>query len=348
MGRRTVEILRPTSPRTRTHPIRTSRRSTPRQRTSRSRTMSASSSVARSATSARSRSGDRSRRPIGRIVAPHALTVTPGRSIFMPTADASWPTTGIVPPPREQAAGASATAVTANRRQRDAVMGRAWYPRPRARATHADPRAAGAGLVHGTARQHVPRGGWVPAPARRVGAARGGSGARGPSHPGDAVRRRGGGAAPDRREPSPRRGPGRRAVGVSREIARAVGGTPELPRGLAGSRPRLRRDRAGSRPHRPTGARAWARGARRLARHRHVDRAKAARDGGAAGARNWTGLVDLDRRAPSRRSRQRPTLPHGDRAVPSALEGLTAVFGMGTGVSPLPSPPEIESNGISR
>src|SRR5712664_4013926 len=27
--------------------------------------------------------------------------------------------------------------------------------------------------------------------------------------------------------------------------------------------------------------------------------------------------------------RQRPTLPHGNRAVPAALEGLTAVFGMG-------------------
>src|SRR5881409_1860300 len=38
--------------------------------------------------------------------------------------------------------------------------------------------------------------------------------------------------------------------------------------------------------------------------------------------------------------RRRPTLPHGDRAVPSALEGLTAVFEMGTGVSPPLSPPE--------
>src|SRR4051794_28932657 len=42
----------------------------------------------------------------------------------------------------------------------------------------------------------------------------------------------------------------------------------------------------------------------------------------------------------SERIRRRPTLPHGDHAVPSALEGLTAVFGMGTGVSPPPSPPE--------
>src|SRR5947199_9014723 len=41
--------------------------------------------------------------------------------------------------------------------------------------------------------------------------------------------------------------------------------------------------------------------------------------------------------------RRRPTLPHGDRAVPSALEGLTAVFGMGTGVSPPLSPPETGS-----
>ena len=42
--------------------------------------------------------------------------------------------------------------------------------------------------------------------------------------------------------------------------------------------------------------------------------------------------------------RRRPTLPHGDRAVPSALEGLTAVFGMGTGVSPPLSPPETGSS----
>jgi hypothetical protein len=39
-------------------------------------------------------------------------------------------------------------------------------------------------------------------------------------------------------------------------------------------------------------------------------------------------------------SRRRPTLPHGDRAVPSALEGLTTVFEMGTGVTPPPLPPE--------
>src|SRR6185436_14683973 len=49
--------------------------------------------------------------------------------------------------------------------------------------------------------------------------------------------------------------------------------------------------------------------------------------------------TDLGR---SERIRRRPTLPHGDHAVPSALEGLTAVFGMGTGVSPPPSPPEGE------
>ena len=42
--------------------------------------------------------------------------------------------------------------------------------------------------------------------------------------------------------------------------------------------------------------------------------------------------------------RRRPTLPHGDHAVPSALEGLTAVFGMGTGVSPPPLPPEVRHN----
>ncbi len=38
--------------------------------------------------------------------------------------------------------------------------------------------------------------------------------------------------------------------------------------------------------------------------------------------------------------RQRPTLPLGVPAVPSALEGLTSVFGMGTGVAPPPLPPE--------
>ncbi len=38
--------------------------------------------------------------------------------------------------------------------------------------------------------------------------------------------------------------------------------------------------------------------------------------------------------------RQRPTLPHGNRAVPSALKGLTSVFGMGTGGTPSIKPPE--------
>ena len=34
-------------------------------------------------------------------------------------------------------------------------------------------------------------------------------------------------------------------------------------------------------------------------------------------------------------SRQRLTLPQKEYAVPSALEDLTSVFGMGTGVTPL-------------
>ena len=38
--------------------------------------------------------------------------------------------------------------------------------------------------------------------------------------------------------------------------------------------------------------------------------------------------------------RRRPTLPGGDLQVPSALVGLTAVFEMGTGVTPPPKPPE--------
>src|SRR6185295_1551088 len=62
---------------------------------------------------------------------------------------------------------------------------------------------------------------------------------------------------------------------------------------------------------------------------------------------------DQKRRRPGRRVagrafgekiRRRPTLPHGDHAVPSALEGLTAVFGMGTGVAPPLSPPETGSS----
>ena len=36
---------------------------------------------------------------------------------------------------------------------------------------------------------------------------------------------------------------------------------------------------------------------------------------------------------------QRPTLPQKEYAVPSALEDLTSVFGMGTGVTPLPLSP---------
>ena len=38
--------------------------------------------------------------------------------------------------------------------------------------------------------------------------------------------------------------------------------------------------------------------------------------------------------------RRRPTLPGGDLQVPSAQVGLTAVFEMGTGVTPPPKPPE--------
>src|SRR5881275_2254346 len=48
----------------------------------------------------------------------------------------------------------------------------------------------------------------------------------------------------------------------------------------------------------------------------------------------------IERRGVSIIFRQRPTLPHGNRAVPSALEGLTSVFGMGTGGTPPIKPPE--------
>ena len=48
-------------------------------------------------------------------------------------------------------------------------------------------------------------------------------------------------------------------------------------------------------------------------------------------------------KVPITKSWQRPTLPRTP-AVPSALEGLTAVFGMGTGVSPPPSSPGILSS----
>jgi len=37
-----------------------------------------------------------------------------------------------------------------------------------------------------------------------------------------------------------------------------------------------------------------------------------------------------------KKSRRRPTLPGGNLQVPSARVGLTAVFGMGTGISPPP------------
>ena len=41
-------------------------------------------------------------------------------------------------------------------------------------------------------------------------------------------------------------------------------------------------------------------------------------------------------------SRHRPTLPPGDPAVPWLRGGFTSVFGMGTGVSPLPWAPALE------
>src|SRR5882762_4521223 len=55
------------------------------------------------------------------------------------------------------------------------------------------------------------------------------------------------------------------------------------------------------------------------------------------GSRTKSDAPLADNRAAGRlgeKFRQRPTLPHGNRAVPSALEGLTAVFGMGTGGAP--------------
>ena len=39
-------------------------------------------------------------------------------------------------------------------------------------------------------------------------------------------------------------------------------------------------------------------------------------------------------------ARQRPTLAGEKPQLPSALESLTSVFGMGTGVASLPSPPD--------
>ena len=39
-------------------------------------------------------------------------------------------------------------------------------------------------------------------------------------------------------------------------------------------------------------------------------------------------------------ARQRPTLTGERPQLPSALESLTSVFGMGTGVASLPSPPD--------
>ena len=47
-------------------------------------------------------------------------------------------------------------------------------------------------------------------------------------------------------------------------------------------------------------------------------------------------------------SRQRPTLPGHSAQVPSAQEGLTAEFGMGSGVSPPPWPPGIRRRGAAR
>src|SRR4051812_8360690 len=65
------------------------------------------------------------------------------------------------------------------------------------------------------------------------------------------------------------------------------------------------------------------------------------REGGREGGEKEKGPASIKTGAPiQKKIRQRPTLPHGNRAVPLALEGLTTVFGMGTGVTPPMSPPE--------
>jgi hypothetical protein len=45
-------------------------------------------------------------------------------------------------------------------------------------------------------------------------------------------------------------------------------------------------------------------------------------------------------------SRHRPTLPPGSPAVPWLRGGFTSVFGMGTGVSPLPRAPALENGSL--
>ncbi len=46
-------------------------------------------------------------------------------------------------------------------------------------------------------------------------------------------------------------------------------------------------------------------------------------------------------RSNDQHARQRPTLAGEKPQLPSALESLTSVFGMGTGVASLPSPPDM-------
>jgi hypothetical protein len=66
----------------------------------------------------------------------------------------------------------------------------------------------------------------------------------------------------------------------------------------------------------------------------------------ATDAMNEGGPPTRSRRGPPRKTPRRPTGPHGARAVPTARGGFTAVLGVGTGVGPLPTPPETQNQKV--
>jgi hypothetical protein len=154
---------------------------------------------------------------------------------------------------------------------------------------------------------------------------------------------------------------------------RTIGG-PVAPREPAGQEPCGRDPR--SAPHRspisrrgddrPAGARVHGRTGDRRGKHStHTGRLRAARARGVAertrprcastrahrtGAQHAAGppTPAIKRREPPSRAARRKSKTGGDLLsqaregqVPSALQGLTALFGMGRGVSPVPKPPEI-------
>ena len=161
-----------------------------------------------------------------------------------------------------------------------------------------------------------------------------------------AEHRRAGSPAARARATAPRRPPAlTRTAGESVSQPRAAERSAPARLPHAGTSPRGRTPAPGREDGAPDGlAPSPGRRTSDRPRARPAARRSTARPGGVPGP-----LTRRAARAARIQNRRRPTLPGPcEGQVPSALWGLTALFGMGRGVSPTPKPPEIVRDRASR